>query len=94
MNYVQCINVTHASEREEKFYDLQLNIKDSNNIYESLEKYTEVETLEGDNKYDAEKYGKQEARKGTKFMVILKKKIFNYYFVKNNSLYHQYFSFS
>ena len=69
MNYVECINVNYKSLREEKFYDVQLNIKDSNNVYESLEKYTEVETLEGDNLYDSVKFGKQEARKGTRFKV-------------------------
>lgn len=71
MNYIECINVSFKSLREEKFYDVQLNIKDSNNVYESLEKYTEVETLEGDNLYDSEKFGKQEARKGTRFKVFL-----------------------
>jgi len=71
VNYIECINVSFKSLREEKFYDVQLNIKDSNNVYESLEKYTEVETLEGDNLYDSEKFGKQEARKGTRFKVFL-----------------------
>lgn len=69
VNFVECINVNYKSIREEKFYDVQLNIKDSNNILESLEKYTSVEILDGDNKYDSEKYGKQKARKGTKFKV-------------------------
>ena len=67
---MECIKVDYKSSREEKFYDVQLNIKDSNDIYESLEKYTEVEILEGDNLYDCEKLGKQEARKGTTFKVF------------------------
>lgn len=69
VNFVECIKVNYKSLRDEKFYDVQLNIKDSNNILESLEKYTSVEILDGDNKYDSEKYGKQEAKKGTKFKV-------------------------
>ncbi len=66
---MECINVDFKSVRQEKFYDLQLNIKNSKNIYESLEKYTEIEILKGDNLYDAGKFGKQEAKKGTKFKV-------------------------
>lgn len=70
MNFVECINVDFKSERKEKFYDLQLNIKNSKDIYESLNKYTETEILKEDNLYDADKYGKQEAQKGTYFKVI------------------------
>ena len=73
VNYVKCINVKYKSLREEKFYDVQLNIKDSNNIYESLEKYTSEEILDGDNLYDSETYGKQAAKKGTKFKVYFER---------------------
>jgi ubiquitin carboxyl-terminal hydrolase 7 len=43
-------------------------------VYDSFKKYTETEMLEGENQYDAEKFGKQDARKGvifTKFPPVL-----------------------
>jgi ubiquitin carboxyl-terminal hydrolase 7 len=43
-------------------------------IYESFDKYVEVEMLEGDNQYRAEGYGLQDAKKGvifTKFPPVL-----------------------
>lgn len=39
--------------------DLQLDVKGCRDIYASFDKYVEVERLEGDNKYHAEKYGLQ-----------------------------------
>ena len=56
-----------SSSRTEPFYDIQLNIKDKKNIHESFEDYVAVETLDGENKYDAGDYGLQEAEKGITF---------------------------
>eukprot|EP00741_Cyanophora_paradoxa_P021387 tig00021350_g20646.t1 len=67
LNYVQCINVDFRSQREESFYDLSLNVKGCKDIMESFEKYVEEETLDGDNKYQAEGHGLQDAKKGVKF---------------------------
>lgn len=67
-NYIQCCDVNYRSSRNEHFYDIQLPIKDRNNIFESFDAYTEEEDLKGDNKYDAgQEYGKQDAVKGLKF---------------------------
>ena len=41
------------------FVDLQLDVKGCKDIYASFDKYVEVERLEGDNRYHAEKYGLQ-----------------------------------
>ncbi|XP_010312501.2 ubiquitin C-terminal hydrolase 12 isoform X3 [Solanum lycopersicum] len=68
MNYIECINVDYRSTRKESFYDLQLDVKGCRDIYASFDKYVEVERLEGDNKYHAEKYGLQDARKGVLFV--------------------------
>ncbi len=43
------------SEREEKFFTLQLEVKHKRNILESLDLFVEGEMLEGDNKYFCEK---------------------------------------
>lgn len=39
--------------------DLQLDVKGCRDVYDSFDKYVEVERLEGDNKYRAEKHGLQ-----------------------------------
>ncbi|KAK9019655.1 hypothetical protein V6N11_054168 [Hibiscus sabdariffa] len=68
MNYIECINVDYKSTRKESFYDLQLDVKGCKDVYASFDKYVEVECLEGDNKYHAEQYGLQDARKGVLFI--------------------------
>jgi len=67
-NYIECINVDYKSTKDENFCDLSLQVKGCNNIYESLDKYTEEEIMEGNDKYEAEGHGKQDARKGIKFV--------------------------
>lgn len=70
-NYIECVNVNYKSTREEDFSDLSLNVKGCRNVYDSFEKYTEVEMLEGDNKYCAEGFQElQNARKGIKFLKL------------------------
>lgn len=67
-SFIQCVNVDYQSFRDESFYDLQLLVKDCKDIYESFRKYVEVEMLQGDDQYEAEGYGKQDARKGLRFL--------------------------
>lgn len=67
LSYIKCTNVDYVSQREEPFYDIQLNVKGKKDIYESFQEYIAVETLDGDNKYDAGEYGLQEAKKGVIF---------------------------
>ncbi|KAL9318045.1 hypothetical protein ACSQ67_014562 [Phaseolus vulgaris] len=88
MNYIDCINVDYKSMREESFYDLQLDVKGCQNVYDSFDKYIEVEQLEGDNKYHAEWHGLQEARKGVLFVDLppvlqLQLKRFEYDFMRD-----------
>lgn len=71
LNYIECVNVPYKSTREEPFFDLSLTVKGNETIYESFDKYTEVELLNGDNKYRADGYDElQEARKGVKFLSL------------------------
>lgn len=67
VNYIECINVDYKSTRKEAFQDLQLDVKGCKDVYESFEKYVEVEDLTGDNKYRAEGHGLQDAKKGVLF---------------------------
>ena len=69
-NYIQCVYFDYKSEIEESFIEIQLTIKGYKNIYESFDAYTAEEILDNENKYETEKYGKQKAKKGIKFLSI------------------------
>ncbi|XVE68556.1 hypothetical protein DITRI_Ditri09bG0077400 [Diplodiscus trichospermus] len=91
MNYIECINVCYKSTRKEPFYDLQLDVKGCKDVYASFDKYVEVEHLEGDNRYHAEQYGLQDARKGFLFIdfppvLQLQLKRFEYDFMCNTTV--------
>ncbi|RXK41314.1 ubiquitin carboxyl-terminal hydrolase 7 [Tremella mesenterica] len=66
-NYIKCINVDFESSVVEDYYDIQLTIKGIKNLHESFRDYIAVETLDGDNRYQAEGLGLQEAKKGVIF---------------------------
>ncbi|RZC90859.1 hypothetical protein C5167_028693 [Papaver somniferum] len=68
MNYIECTNVDHKYTGKVSFNDLQLNIKGCRDVYASFDKYVEVERLEGDNKYHADKHSLQDAKKGVLFL--------------------------
>ncbi|KAL5018785.1 hypothetical protein ScPMuIL_004507 [Solemya velum] len=68
MSYIRCKHVDYCSQRVEAFYDIQLNLKNKKNVEESFQDYVKVETMEGENKYDAAEYGLQEAEKGVIFI--------------------------
>lgn len=66
--YISCINVDFESSRIEEFWDIQLNVRGNKTLDDSFKDYIQVETLEGENKYDAgPPYGLQDARKGVIF---------------------------
>ena len=62
-NVIKCINVKYESRREEKFHSIQLVVTNNLNIENSLREYLAAEKMDGDNQYETEKYGKQDARK-------------------------------
>ncbi|KAI1943689.1 ubiquitin-specific protease ubp15 [Ophidiomyces ophidiicola] len=66
--YISCINVDYESSRIEDFWDIQLNVRGNKTLDDSFKDYIQVETLEGENKYDAgSPYGLQDAKKGVIF---------------------------
>ncbi|KAI3893573.1 hypothetical protein MKW92_052243, partial [Papaver armeniacum] len=88
MNYIECTNVDHKSTGKVSFNGLQLNIKGCRDVYASFDKYVEVERLEGDNKYHADKHGLQDAKKGVLFLdfppvLQLQLKRFEYDFMRD-----------
>ncbi|KAJ7960362.1 ubiquitin carboxyl-terminal hydrolase 12 [Quillaja saponaria] len=75
-------------QKKESFYDLQLDVKGCCDVYASFDKYVEVERLEGDNRYHAEQYGLQDAKKGVLFIdfppvLQLQLKRFEYDFMRD-----------
>ena len=66
-SFVKCLDVDYRSVREEKYADLQVNVRGLESLRDSLRNYTECEILEGENAFDAEHFGKQKAKKGISF---------------------------
>lgn len=71
--YIECTDVDYKSSRTEEFYDIPLNLLgpdlkplDSTDIKQCLRRFFEAEILEGENAYDAEKFGRQRASKGVR----------------------------
>ena len=65
--YISCINVDYESSRMEDFWDIQLNVSGMKDLDASFKDYIQVETMDGENKYFAEGYGLQDAKKGVIF---------------------------
>ena len=65
--YISCINVDYESSRIEDFWDIQLNVSGNRNLDDSFKDYIQVETMDGENKYFAEGFGLQDAKKGVIF---------------------------
>ncbi|ODV89308.1 hypothetical protein CANCADRAFT_137158 [Tortispora caseinolytica NRRL Y-17796] len=66
-SYIRCINVDFESSRTEEFWDIQLNVKGMKDLKQSFQDYVQVETLDGENQYQASEFGLQDAHKGVVF---------------------------
>jgi len=69
-NYVKCVDVADISLRDEVFYDLQLPVKGCPDMYAAFDEYVKEETLDGENQYHSERFGKQDAKKGVAFKCL------------------------
>lgn len=69
-NEITCVDFDYTSRKEEKFNDIQLNVKGCKNIYDSFNKFTEKEILDGDDKYLVEGRGKEKAIKTMRFITL------------------------
>lgn len=86
--YIRCVNVEYELLRLEDFWDIQLNVKGAADLAAAFRQYIEVETLLGDNQYDAVGFGLQDAHKGVLFtqfppVLHLQLKRFEYDFVND-----------
>jgi hypothetical protein len=70
-SYIKCTSVAYESKRDEEFYDIQLDVQGCADVHASFAEYVKVETLDGENQYDAgEVHGKQDAEKGVRFLAF------------------------
>jgi ubiquitin carboxyl-terminal hydrolase 7 len=70
MDILKCINVDYERRQEIAFCDLSLNVAGCDTLEDSLRKFTETETLDGDNRYKSEEHGYQDAHKGIKLNAL------------------------
>jgi len=67
-SFIRCKNVEYETSKIEEFYDLQMDVKGCPHLLDSFKKYTETEELSGDNQYNADNFGKQDAIMGVEFV--------------------------
>jgi ubiquitin C-terminal hydrolase len=65
----RCTHANFEKEKEERFYDLQLQVQGCRDVHSSLRQFVREERLDGDNKWNTqdERHGKQDARRSTRF---------------------------
>ena len=65
----RCTRVHFEKVKEEKFYDLQLQVQGCRDVHSSLREFVREERLDGDNKWNTQDptHGKQDARRSTRF---------------------------
>ena len=67
---IKCLNVEYESTKDDFFTTINLSVKGNNTIEDSIRQYIASENLDGDNKYDTQIYGKQDARKFVRFIEL------------------------
>ncbi|CAG8546598.1 4576_t:CDS:2 [Gigaspora rosea] len=66
-SYIRCVNINYESSRIEDYYDISLKVKGCQTLSDSFMNYIREESCEGDNRYQTESYGLQDAKKGLIF---------------------------
>jgi hypothetical protein len=66
VNQIKCLTCNNISEREEQFYDLNVQVIDCSDLASSLRQYCSAEMLQGDSAYQCDKcQGKRTAQRST-----------------------------
>ena len=68
----RCTRVAFEREKEERFYDLQLQVAGCRNLHASLRDFVRESRLDGENRYNTRDpvLGKQDARRATSACAI------------------------
>lgn len=56
---ITCLHVPYKSTKRDAYMDIFLDVRGCKNIYDSFDRLTAKERMEGDNQYNAEGYGMQ-----------------------------------
>ena len=64
---ISCDQINFESCKEEVFNSISLSVKNNESIEDSIREYIAVEELNGDNQYQTEMHGKQDAKKFIRF---------------------------
>lgn len=67
-HYIKCLDVDESSIRVESFKDLSVVVQGVDNLEESFENYFAVDILNGENQYQTENHGLQDAEMGIKIL--------------------------
>ena len=72
LNSIRCTRVDFRSEREERWYDLQMPVQGCGGLRASLGSFVREEKLSGDNRYNTRRpeLGRQEARRGARLKSV------------------------
>lgn len=72
LNSIRCTRVDFRSEREERWYDLQMPVQGCGGLRASLVSLVKEEKLSGDNRYNTRRpeLGRQEARRGARLKSV------------------------
>jgi ubiquitin C-terminal hydrolase len=62
LKFIKCLNVDYKSTKRDDYMDIFLDVKGCKNVYESFDRLTAEERLDGDNQYNAEGHGLQVCR--------------------------------
>ena len=62
-NVIKCSHVNYESATKESFTNLSVHLQESNTLEEALRSLFRAEDLTGENQYNHEQYGKQDAKK-------------------------------
>ena len=57
--YMECLNVQHTSSRKQSYMEIELDVLQCKNVYESLERFCAEEVLDWPDNYNADKHGLQ-----------------------------------
>lgn len=66
-NQIKAINIEYFNEKIEDFYDLSVVVNGCKNLFESLDKFTAPQKLDGADQYRIEGHGLQDVYLGTEF---------------------------
>ena len=57
--YVDCLSIPHTSSHKQSYMEIELDVLQCKNVYESLERFCAEEVLDWPDKYNADKHGLQ-----------------------------------